>query len=602
MAILALAGIAGMYLRQVRQIGILGLVGYLLFSFGYLAMLCVEMIAMTVVPAVAQSSPEYVGGIIAVATNSSSTADLGLFGPLNMLVGAGYILGGLVFGIALFRAGILARWAAALLSVAAVTTMAPLLLPMVNQRLFAVPNGIAMIGLGWSLWREQRSRQPSPSPAPPAHGSTRPAPGEHPHPARPTRSARPTGWVPFALIALVVIPAIAGSLRLVELAGGPLLLPANPRMTASPLPVVVHITCALPYAVLGAFQFSSRLRRRHPGGTARAVASWSGSAWQWRSRRCGWPCSTPASPAPASSPSCSGSRSGRRWPPASCSGSPRSAGATCATHQAWMTRAYAIALAAGTQTFTLAVGNAVFGTPCSPPTSPGRRLGAQPRRRRARHPPDRPSPGHGRLTVVGVAVTTPSAPRVARRLRSAGRRAPRPALVGLVRRPHPDPRRRRHHDPARPVADQAELHGILTRIRDLGVTLLSVAAVDLPVRREHHQHASTGDCPARWGVRSCSSGTVGCCAPDACAGCARSSGSCCSSSSPPARSACRCSGPSTTSRRTTSRSSSPASSARASWRWAATPSPSASARDAARASWHCGRPPSGSSPVRCSAS
>ncbi len=35
--------------------------------------------------------------------------------------------------------------------------MAPLLLPMVNQRLFAVPNGIALIGLGWSLWREQRA-------------------------------------------------------------------------------------------------------------------------------------------------------------------------------------------------------------------------------------------------------------------------------------------------------------------------------------------------------------------------------------------------------------------------------------------------------------
>jgi uncharacterized membrane protein len=83
-------------------------------------------------------------------------------------------------------------------------------------------------------------------------------------PVIPARSARPTGWVPFALIALVAIPAVAGSLRLVELAGGPLLLPANPRMTASPLPVVVHITCAVPYAVLGAFQFSSRLRQRHP--------------------------------------------------------------------------------------------------------------------------------------------------------------------------------------------------------------------------------------------------------------------------------------------------------------------------------------------------
>ena len=165
MATLALVGIAGMYLRQVRQIGILGLVGYLLFSLGYLAMLCVEVIAMTVIPAIAQSSPEYVDGVVAVATNSTSTADLGLFGPLNMIVGAGYILGGLVFGIARYRAGILARWAAALLSVAAVTTMAPLLVPMASQRLFAVPNGIAMIGLGWSLWREQRPEATEPVPS-----------------------------------------------------------------------------------------------------------------------------------------------------------------------------------------------------------------------------------------------------------------------------------------------------------------------------------------------------------------------------------------------------------------------------------------------------
>ena len=39
---------------------------------------------------------------------------------------------------------------------------------------------------------------------------------------RPTRSTWSTGWVPFALVALVLVPAIAGSLRLVELSGGPL--------------------------------------------------------------------------------------------------------------------------------------------------------------------------------------------------------------------------------------------------------------------------------------------------------------------------------------------------------------------------------------------
>ena len=41
--------------------------------------------------------------------------------------------------------------------------------------------------------------------------------------------------------------------------------PPNPRLTASPVPVVVHIVSALSYAVLGAFQFSAALRRRRPG-------------------------------------------------------------------------------------------------------------------------------------------------------------------------------------------------------------------------------------------------------------------------------------------------------------------------------------------------
>jgi hypothetical protein len=34
------------------------------------------------------------------------------------------------------------------------------------------------------------------------------------------------------------------------------------------------------------------------------------------------------------------------------------------------------------------------------------------------------------------------------------------------------------------VSDQAELHGLLTKIRDLGVTLISVAVVDLRHRQE----------------------------------------------------------------------------------------------------------------------
>jgi uncharacterized membrane protein len=36
-------------------------------------------------------------------------------------------------------------------------------------------------------------------------------------------------------------------------------------MTASPVPVIVHIVSAVGYATLGALQFSSAFRRRRPG-------------------------------------------------------------------------------------------------------------------------------------------------------------------------------------------------------------------------------------------------------------------------------------------------------------------------------------------------
>ncbi len=178
---------------------------------------------------------------------------------------------------------------------------------------------------------------------------------------RPTRSARSTGWVPFALVALVVVPALAGTLRLVELAGGPLLLPANPRMTASPLPVVVHITCAVPYAVLGAFQFSSRLRRRRPRwhrATGRVVVALGlavalSALWMTMFY--------PRQPGTGELAHLFRLAFGSALAVCIVLGFSAIRRGEVANHRAWMTRAYAIALAAGTQVLTLGIAGAAFG-------------------------------------------------------------------------------------------------------------------------------------------------------------------------------------------------------------------------------------------------
>jgi hypothetical protein len=156
MAALVLAGITGMYLRQVRQMRVLGLIGYLLFSAGYLMLWATEVMAVAFLPALTHTAPGFVNDVVVAAGGGTPTGDIGNLQVLFNVTGVCYILGGLVLGIALFRARVLARWAALLLAVSTVATAALAVLPEAFSRPMAVPEGVALIGLGVSLWRDQR--------------------------------------------------------------------------------------------------------------------------------------------------------------------------------------------------------------------------------------------------------------------------------------------------------------------------------------------------------------------------------------------------------------------------------------------------------------
>jgi uncharacterized membrane protein len=77
------------------------------------------------------------------------------------------------------------------------------------------------------------------------------------------KTPRSIWLVPAALIALSLIPAGAGILRLSQLAGGAEITSANARFFAAPLPVVLHILAVIPFTMLGAFQVASGFRSRH---------------------------------------------------------------------------------------------------------------------------------------------------------------------------------------------------------------------------------------------------------------------------------------------------------------------------------------------------
>ena len=287
-------------------------------------------------------------------------------------------------------------------------------------------------------------------------------------------------WLPFGLIALVVIPGAGGVARLVELSGGPTTLPAKPHVTESPLPLILHIIAALTFAVLGAFQFSPRLRSRRPGwhrlsGRLVVVLGFVVALTAlWLNEI------TPRPTAAAQLLYLFRLAAGSGMAIGIILGVTTIRRGDIAGHRAWMIRAYALAFGAATHVFTIGIGQAIFGdSRTHQRPHAGCRMAHQPGDRRTSHPP--PSTPLGSSTCAGCDLMsrspTPRGP-VGYIVRIAGHLdAHWSAWFGdfiLTREPDGTTTLRGI------VADQAELHGLLVKVRDLGVTLLSVEITEAP--------------------------------------------------------------------------------------------------------------------------
>jgi uncharacterized membrane protein len=184
-------------------------------------------------------------------------------------------------------------------------------------------------------------------------GTSRPAP---------RRKSSPTQWLaPVGLIVLSLIPVLAGAARLNELMGGPEITANNARFVASPIPVTVHIISVTLYSLLGALQFVPSLRRGRtswhrvagriliPAGVLVALTGLWMSAFYPRPAGDGESLVVVRlifGSAMLASILLAVLALRRR---------------DFASHGAWMTRGYAIALGAGTQVFTMLPWAVVFG-------------------------------------------------------------------------------------------------------------------------------------------------------------------------------------------------------------------------------------------------
>ena len=159
MCFFGLLGMAGLYARQAVKTGWLGLVGYLLLSLWLVVIMGFSFVEAFILPHVATASPALVRAWMGMFNGPAGTFNLGALPTIWTLTGPVYILGGLLFGIATFRAGILPRWAGALLAVSTVLAPIAALLPNASQPKIAIPMGLALAWLGYALWSEKRAER-----------------------------------------------------------------------------------------------------------------------------------------------------------------------------------------------------------------------------------------------------------------------------------------------------------------------------------------------------------------------------------------------------------------------------------------------------------
>jgi hypothetical protein len=158
MCVLFLVGITGLYARQADKAGLFGLLAFLVLATSWTLQTPFVFTEAFVLPPLAATAPAFVDAALGISYGHTGGVDLGVLPTLYSVgVGITYMLGGLLFGIATFRAGILPRPAAALLALAATLTPLAALLPHAQQRFAAVPVALALAWLGYALFSERRT-------------------------------------------------------------------------------------------------------------------------------------------------------------------------------------------------------------------------------------------------------------------------------------------------------------------------------------------------------------------------------------------------------------------------------------------------------------
>jgi len=160
MSFFGVLGLTGIYARQAEKAGRLGLAGFVMLSLWFVLIMGFSFVEVFILPRMATADPRFVKAWMGMLTGDASELHLGVLATLWTLTAPLYMLSGLLFGIATYRAGIFPRWAGVLLAVGTMLAPAAALLPNAAQPKIAVPVGVALGWLGYALWSEPTVQTP----------------------------------------------------------------------------------------------------------------------------------------------------------------------------------------------------------------------------------------------------------------------------------------------------------------------------------------------------------------------------------------------------------------------------------------------------------
>ena len=155
MCFFGLLGLMGICARQAAKAGWVGLVGFVLLSSWLVLILGFSFVEVLILPHLATVTPGFVDGWMGMFNGDPSPVDLAFLPTVWTITAPLYIGGGVLFGLATFRARVFPRGAAVLLALGTVLAPVAVLLPLAAQPKTATPVGVALAWLGYALMTKQ---------------------------------------------------------------------------------------------------------------------------------------------------------------------------------------------------------------------------------------------------------------------------------------------------------------------------------------------------------------------------------------------------------------------------------------------------------------